>query len=183
MTRATQADSAPAKVVLERRVRPGAGAEFEAWVRELLDSAGRSQALEGASVLSARGEYVILLRFASQSDLHRWQSAPDTTALLARGARHSSAVEGVVRTGFETWFTLPGQPMPVEPPPRWKMALVTWAALFPLVLVLVAAVPPDVPFAINVALTTAIPTVLLTWVIMPRATRILHGWLYAGRAP
>jgi antibiotic biosynthesis monooxygenase (ABM) superfamily enzyme len=34
-------------------------------------------------------------------------------------------------TGLETWFTLPGAPGAVPPPP-YKMALLTWITIFPL---------------------------------------------------
>jgi hypothetical protein len=37
---------------------------------------------------------------------------------------------------METWFTLPGKPMPAKPPAKWKMALTTWVALLPMVVVL-----------------------------------------------
>ncbi|MEZ4588492.1 MAG: hypothetical protein R2909_19100 [Gemmatimonadales bacterium] len=166
--------------MLERRVRPGAEAVFETWTKALVDSAARSRALEGSTVLATvGGDYLILLRFASERELERWQSAPETQAMLASGDRHSEAVDRVVRTGFETWFALPGRSIPSRPPPEWKMALVTWVALYPLVAVLVPVVPAGVPFLLNVALTTAIPLVLLTWVVMPRLTKLLYGWLYA----
>jgi antibiotic biosynthesis monooxygenase (ABM) superfamily enzyme len=32
-------------------------------------------------------------------------------------------------TGLETWFTLPDKPMKA-PPPRYKMAVVTWLGVF-----------------------------------------------------
>ena len=41
-----------------------------------------------------------------------------------------------MRSGLDTWFTLPDMPAPVKPPPKWKMALVTWLALFPMVIAL-----------------------------------------------
>lgn len=172
----------PAKLILERRVRPGSEQIFEAWIRELMEATTRSHALEGSSVLTTQtGEYVILLRFTSPEELERWQRSPEMLALLARGDRHATAGDRIVRTGFETWFTLPGLPAPAAAPPPWKMALVTWLALVPQVIVLAKLVPPSVPFLANVAITTAIPVAVLTWVVMPRLTALLYGWLYAPR--
>src|SRR5207245_1202860 len=98
----------------------------------------------------------------------------------AKADAHSTAVDRAqIRTGLETWFTVPGLPAPPTAPPRWKMALVTWLALLPQVIILSHVVPKGFPFLLSVALSTAIPVAMLTWVIMPRLTRLLYGWLYA----
>jgi antibiotic biosynthesis monooxygenase (ABM) superfamily enzyme len=39
-------------------------------------------------------------------------------------------------TGLESWFTLPGQPR-TPPPPPYKMALLTWITIFPLITLVV----------------------------------------------
>jgi uncharacterized protein len=177
----------PVKIVLERRARPGARESFERWVEELVAMAARSPALQGSSVLTTGGgEYFVLLRFASQGDLERWQSSPEVVELLGRGDTLATAPDQpVVRTGLETWFTLPGLPAPPTAPPKWKMALVTWLALLPQVIVLGFLIPAELPLLVKVSLSTAIPVMMLTWVIMPRVTRLLYRWLYpaSGQPP
>jgi putative oxidoreductase len=42
-------------------------------------------------------------------------------------------------------------------------------------------IPPTVPFLANVAISTAVPVVTLTWCVMPGITRLLYSWLYAAR--
>ena len=91
-----------------------------------------------------------------------------------------SADQPLVRHGLETWFTLPGRPT-LPAPPKWKMAVVTWLALLPKVLVLGSLLPMDLPVVARAAVSTAIPVALLTWVVMPRVTRWLAPWLYARR--
>ena len=44
-------------------------------------------------------------------------------------------------TGLETWFTLPGRPG-AAPPPPYKMALLTWITIFPLITAIVAITGP-----------------------------------------
>ena len=63
-----------------------------------------------------------------------------------------------------------------EPQP-WKIAILTWLALLPQVVVLGLVIPADWPFPVAVTLSTAIPVAVLTWVAMPRLTRRLSGWL------
>ena len=38
--------------------------------------------------------------------------------------------------------------------------------------------PFGLPMLLDVALSTAIPVVMLTWFVMPALTRLLYGWLY-----
>ncbi|TMK76238.1 MAG: hypothetical protein E6G47_13720 [Actinobacteria bacterium] len=103
-------------------------------------------------------------------------------AQLEEGDAHSVAADQAqVKTGLETWFALPDMPLPRRAPPRWKMALVTWLALLPQIIVLSYLIPPlRLPFLAGTALSTALPVMMLTWVLMPSLTRLLYGWLYAG---
>ena len=154
--------SEPMKIVLERRVRPGAEPAFERWVQRLVEAASRSRGFEGASVMAAvqSGEHFILLRFATQSDLDHWRASPEVIGHLVEGDALSEAAQGrpLVRTG-----------------------LVTWVALLPQVILLAYLIPAAVPFLANAAISTAIPVVALTWFVMPGITRLLYGWLYAAR--
>ncbi|QJR34050.1 antibiotic biosynthesis monooxygenase [Gemmatimonas groenlandica] len=171
--------SPPAKLVIERRVRPGREREFEVWVRALIHSASAANAHEGSSVLDAGGgEYFVLVRFASPEALDRWRESDEVVALSADGDTLSTAVDWpIVRSGLETWFTAPGHRSRVAP--RWKMALVTWCALMPQVLLLSVVMPEGIPLVLGVGLTTAISVSMLTWVVMPRLTALLAGWLFS----
>jgi antibiotic biosynthesis monooxygenase (ABM) superfamily enzyme len=174
----------PAKVVIERRVRPGADAAFATWAERLTGSASRAPGHEGTSVLSATNDArFILLRFASQADLAAWQGSFEYSYLMHEADALSQSGAAIqVRSGFETWFTLPDLPMPAAPPPKWKMALLTWVSLLPMVIALGYVFAPfGMPFLAQVALTTAIPVSMLTWVVMPRLTRALYHWLYKGK--
>src|SRR5262245_6489658 len=124
MDRETRTGAQPVKIVLQRRAHAGSEREFEVWVRTLVEVASRTPSLEGSSVLTtSAGEYFILLRFASQSDLEQWVASPHVLELLRKGDALAVATdEPVRRSGFETWFTLPGTAPPNAPPPRWKMA-------------------------------------------------------------
>ena len=123
---------------------------------------------------------LILLRFASAAALDDWQGSAIYDALLRDADQISSAGEASqIRSGLETWFTLPDMPAPVRPPPKWKMAAITWLALLPMVITLAYVFAPlHLPFLLQAAVSTAIPVALLTWIIMPRVTRALYRWLY-----
>ena len=173
----------PVKIVIERLPRQGAEERLRVWAEEFVAEASRAPGHEGGSVLSGRGgRHLILLRFASPSALEAWQRSPRYESLLREAEAVSNAGdESQVQSGLETWFTLADRPTPMKPPPRWKMALVTWLALLPMVIALAFILAPlQLPFFLNASVSTAIPVVMLTWVIMPRVTRALYGWMYRG---
>ena len=67
-----------------------------------------------------------------------------------------------------------------DSPPRYKMALLTWAGAFPLltaVNVLLGPVLGALPLPGRTLLITGILIGLLTYVIMPRLTRLCATWL------
>jgi uncharacterized protein len=61
------------------------------------------------------------------------------------------------------------------------MALLTWITLFPLITLVVLALEPileELTRVPRLALTTAVTVPIMTWIVMPRVTRLLHRWLY-----
>jgi uncharacterized protein len=40
----------------------------------------------------------------------------------------------------------------------------------------------ELPMAVRLAITTALTVSLMTWVVMPRVTRLVGGWLYPTTA-
>ena len=175
-----ESDIKPVKVVIERLPKPGNDEAFRAWSERFVAEASRAPGHEGASVFSGGGPHLILLRFASSTALEGWQRSGVFDALMRDADAVSTAGdESQIRSGLETWFTLADKPTPMKPPAKWKMAMVTWLALLPMVIALAYVFAPlQLPFLVNAAVSTAIPVVMLTWVIMPRLTRALYGWLY-----
>jgi len=173
---ATSDDGAVVKIVYEWRVTAAAEVAFATWVHELLTHAERLVGLVGSSVLRSGDVHFVLLRFHDRVGFEAFEQHEATAALFERAERLADAAgPPQVRTGLETWFASPQRTTPA--PPRWKMALVTWLALLPQVLVL-AHVLPAMPFLLHAAVSTAIPVSMLTWVVMPRLSRWLAGWLY-----
>ena len=175
------AHTTPAKIVIERRARPGAEAALKSWAERFVAHAQTAPGHEGGSVLSAGPRsYFMLVRFASAEALANWQQSPAYASLMREAERVSTGdAAEQVQSGLETWFTLPDMPAPMTPPAKWKMALLTWLALLPLVVALGFLLAPlGLPSFIAAPVSTAIPVALLTWLIMPRLTRLFYRWLY-----
>jgi uncharacterized protein len=67
-------------------------------------------------------------------------------------------------------------------PPRYKLALLTWAGAYVVITVMLALLGPVIaswPLALRTFVLSVTMVVALTWVIMPRLTRLFGGWLQA----
>ena len=169
-------------MTIARSVAPGREGAFEDWSAALTRAAARRPGFLGAGLLRPGhvGEpWHVVFRFASAADLAAWDSSPERTEILATGESlvHATDVHRV--SGLETWFTLPGRTAPA--PPRWKMFLVSAAAIYLLNILLTAVYGGLIagwPVLVRAALVSVPVTALMTWVVMPRAARALATWLY-----
>jgi hypothetical protein len=175
----------PVTTTVTRRVQPGHEAAYEAFLAGISGAARTFPGYLGIEIFrpaaGAGGEYRTVYRFDSAAHLHAWLDSPERAAWLARAEPHAAGpMRTQVLTGLEGWFTLPAQPGAPPPPPS-KMALVTWATIFPLITLVVVATAPllgPLPLLARLAVTTGVTVPLMTWVVMPRVTRLLHPWLY-----
>ena len=87
-------------------------------------------------------------------------------------------------TGLELWFTPP--PGTVVPQPsRLRMAIVMIAVVYGLVSsigTIVARVMADAPAPLRLLITITVEVFLMTYVVMPRLTRVLARWIYPNGA-
>jgi antibiotic biosynthesis monooxygenase (ABM) superfamily enzyme len=180
-------DSGRVTTSITTRVKPGHEAAFEHLLDGMAAAASRFAGYEGVEIYRPTGngnEYRIVYRFDADRSLRRWLNSQERESWLERGRIHFAApMETQFLTGLESWFTLPsqqGQP----PPAPYKMALLTWVTIFPIITVVVLLTTPwlaAVTVIPRLALTTAITVPLMTWVFMPRVTRIFAAWLYPDR--
>jgi antibiotic biosynthesis monooxygenase (ABM) superfamily enzyme len=165
-------------------VAPGRDAEFERWARGIHAEASGHPGHMGATWLRAEGgrhRYYTVVNFADERRLKEWLESPERAEWIRR-------LDGIARecryhmTGMETWFSLPGEAVPT--PPRWKMALVTFCAVYPMSLVFQTVVSPAVgawPTALRALLFPLVLVPLLTYLVMPALSRMLRRWLYPAR--
>lgn len=175
----------PVTVTVARRVAPGKHAEFEKWLAGVLRAAEQFPGFLGGGALRpgrVGDDWHVVYRFASPAQLERWQHSPEREKWLARAEELMDEKGTQQVSGLETWFSLPGRTAPA--PPRWKMALVTLAAIIPLVMFMNMFLLPHVadwPMLARTLLFSGSLTTLMTWVVMPRMTRFFRRFLYGGR--
>ena len=83
-------------------------------------------------------------------------------------------------TGLEFWFDLPELPVNKHPSPH-KMALVLITVVYVLVIMLnplLAPVLVDTSLWLRTAVIVVLQVLLMTYLVMPRVTRLLHSWIF-----
>jgi len=174
----------PVTTTVTRRVKTGHEAAYEQFLEGIIGAASLFPGYLGVEVFrpeSPGSEYRIVYRFDAADHLRLWLDSDEHASWLERAEPH---VAGPMRTqfltGLESWFTLPGRPG-APPPPPYKMALLTWITIFPLITGVIVVLGPlleGVSLVPRLAITTAVTVPLMTWIVMPRVTRALRGWLY-----
>jgi antibiotic biosynthesis monooxygenase (ABM) superfamily enzyme len=179
----------PVTTTITRRVKPGHEAAYEEFLEGMIAAASRFPGHLGVEVFrpdAPGGEYRIVYRFDSAEHLRRWLASDERAAWLERAEPHAiGPIRTRYLTGLESWFTLPARPG-APPPPPYKMALLTWITITPLITGVVLALEPLLEeFALvpRLAITTAVTVPLMTWVVMPRVTLLLRRWLFPDHPP
>ena len=172
----------PVHIAITRRVRPGRETEFQEALHQFFKESFERSAVLGASMIvpapgSGAREFGILRTFRDEAErdafyasalYHSWE---ERARPLTEGEP-----EHRVLHGLEAWFRSPGAP------PLWKMAVVTFAGVYPLTSLLPHYFGKLLgswhPLVVN-AVVTALIVALLSWVLMPVLTRLFHRWLVA----
>jgi antibiotic biosynthesis monooxygenase (ABM) superfamily enzyme len=65
-------------------------------------------------------------------------------------------------------------------PPRYKLALLTWVAAYPIITVILGLLGPELaswPLGLRTLVVSVLMVATLTWLVMPGLTRLLRPWL------
>lgn len=172
-------------VVISRRVKPGCEADFEAFLAGVTAVCAQFPGYLGSNIFRPASaddpEYRVIFKFDQLSNLRRWETSEERQQWFTHAAALTESPPNIqVLTGLETWFTLPGKAA-IVPPPRYKMALVTWLAVFPLITLISTLLQRqlvELPIVFRVMVVTAIAVPTMTYLLMPQMTQLFAEWLY-----
>lgn len=180
--------------IITHQVRPDRIEEWEEWIKGITAVAAGYPGYQGLTVIRPKAgdnEYVNVVRFATYEDLRRLEQSPERAEWLRKlEPLVSQAPVYQTETGLEGFFMSPGQEA-IVPPPKYKMAVLVLAAIYPLILIVVpilgwifpgqayVAVPITIgpEFFVRTLVTAVILVILMTWVAMPQLTRWARPWL------
>lgn len=179
-----RADSITA--VIQHHVRADAAAAYEQWLQRIVPIAERFPGHRGVHVIHpAAGStlYTVTIRFDSLLHAEDWFQSAARGALLDEVRPLLESGENVQTvTGLEFWFHPgPGQ----KAVKRYKQFLLTLSVIFPLTMAvpwavqwMAVAVPVLRNTFVGHFVGAAVVVALMTYVLMPRITRRVAGWLY-----
>jgi uncharacterized protein len=176
----------PVTVSITRLVEPDRIPEVTRWVQSGVNLANRYPGFLGSGWVrgtASSREWHMLYRFADLETLSTWEHSDDRLRWLALGEGLVTESRVEKRTGIEGWFDVPHDAPATATPPRWKQAVSIWVGFFPVNLLLnlvFGSVFPwwaSFPMLPKILLSTVILTPIMTYWVLPLATRVLRPWL------
>lgn len=180
----TGAAAQPVSTQVTMTVPAAKVAQFEDLLQEVIAAARGFEGHLGVDVLRPEGggTYQIIFRYRGRTEHEAFMASEQRLNLVQRIEELLDGATGArVRSvdGWEGWFVNPGYAPPV-PPRRWKIAVITLAVLYPIVLGLLTSLRPLTggwPPPVGMLLVMALTIPLMTWVVMPWLTTRLGPWL------
>ena len=168
---------------------PAAGKEagWEQAIGELIRTSMSFPGHQGSIVLKpespSRPHYRVITKFDSVENMQQWYDSEERQQMVRQLAPFEDKAADIQQlTGFETWFTPPGASLSTAPP-KYKMFVVVWIAVYLTVLPiltflkpLTASLDPWTAGGVQSAVTVA----SMTWVTLPALSWIFRRWLYAA---
>ena len=177
-----------ATAVITHRVRDGQQEGYEAWLNEIgplcRSYPGHLDLQIIRPIPGLTATYTVIIRFDTREHLQGWMSSPDRKRLIEQ-VRPLLVQDDdfFIRSGLDFWFTPEGARAKV--PVRWKQFLVTWSAIFPLVLVIPLVVAMGlrqlgVPqnHYLDLLLSTGSVVWVMVYLVMPHYTKLIQRWLF-----
>lgn len=178
-----------ASVVITHHVSPAHQPAYEHWLTQIGPLCRASAGLLDWHIIRPIAGYTqtysVIIRYQNEDYLKQWLDSPQRQALIAQiTPLLAQADDYRVSSGLDFLFTSPQQPA-AQPPVRWKQFLLTWSAIFPLVslvssLLLPLLEQPSLPQSrlLHTFCITGVVVALMVYVVMPRYTRMVRGWLH-----
>jgi antibiotic biosynthesis monooxygenase (ABM) superfamily enzyme len=177
-----------ASVVITHRVSEASRAQYEQWLKAIGSLCKASKGLLDHHIIrpipGLSDTYSIFMRYDTEHHLKQWMESEDRKRLIAE-------VQGLligndtyhIKSGLDFWFVKEGEKSRV--PVRWKQFLITWSAIYPLVIGVPMVLIPLLRWlripehhATDMLLVTATLVFLMVYVVMPRYTRLVRAWLF-----
>jgi len=177
-------------LVIKHRVKAGQEASYEQWLRRIVTIASGQPGHLGVDVIRGKDGglhmFTSVLRFHSTQAMQSWMDSDERRQLVQEAAPMlADGDQTQVNPHNEFWFTPANEES--SPPPRWKQACVSFMVILPLTLLvpllwgpLFARVPSLSGYFISTALVTVTIVLLVVYLMMPAATRLMAPWLNAS---
>jgi antibiotic biosynthesis monooxygenase (ABM) superfamily enzyme len=178
----TAPNAEPVTVTVARVVRADRREAFEREAAAVLRVAAAFPGNLGATLLRPgpdSSEYHLVYRFEDDESLAVWENSAERREFLARMPGMVDNERYARVAGLDSFFT-----RPARPGPRWRLSLLTVAAVFAITSLLQQFVMPHLaswPLELRLLLSAVVVVAALGYLVMPALTRLFAGWLHPSR--
>lgn len=170
-------------LILEHNVKKGQEKRYKEWLAKIPEILRTAPGFVGRDIFPPSlpdRPYTIVLRFDSGAALRDWIDTDEHKTLRSESRDMLDQTDRpTVASGLDLWLD------PEPNPKRYKMLIVTVAAIFPLSILLpyllgpfFEAVAPSLKGSVvNGLIQTTLIVALLSYAVMPRLTHRLRRWL------
>ncbi len=178
-----------ATVVITHRVRNNRLDAYETWMETITPLCKAATGFLDWHIVrpipGITATYTVIICFDTPKNLKGWMESKDRKRLIkAVEPLLVGADDFSISSGLDFWFVPGGARAKV--PMRWKQYLITWSAIYPLVLFVPQIILPllhtlGVPSVapLNTLAVTAAVVFLMVYAVMPRYTRLAQKWLFS----
>ncbi|OJJ14864.1 hypothetical protein BKI52_40625 [marine bacterium AO1-C] len=172
-------------VVVSHFVKQEKAQAFEQALKQVIQKAKVYPGYEGIQIIQGKNkaeqEYVLLIRFDTEANYQTWAaSAPRNEWFEELKEYIIKESEIRYQEGIEFWFSMPETPT-IAAPKKWKMAILTWMVIYPLVLTLSTLVGfylHFLPTFLRILTVSLILVPLMTYLVMPQVTKTFAFWIF-----
>ncbi|MDM3870445.1 hypothetical protein QSV34_03645 [Porticoccus sp. W117] len=176
----------PLTMIVRHRVQPGKEEQFDQWSKGIRAAANTFAGFLGTEIIrplasdngQSGNEYACIIRFTEYGQLKAWIDSDLRRQWVSRASEFSiEPPREEYYHSLEFWFDTPKA---AAPPPRYKMALLSFLVIWVQVSLLVPLISGvmTAPFVVTAAVSVAVIVLLTTYLVMPLVTRLVKGWLY-----
>jgi antibiotic biosynthesis monooxygenase (ABM) superfamily enzyme len=181
-------DNQGASVVITHHILDSKQAEYEKWLDIIVPISKHAQGFIDLQVVRPIPKltfvYTVIIRFDTIENLKRWIESRDRKRFIEKAQPFFTKNDRYqISSGLDFLFNAAHENGQV--PVRWKQALVTWSAIYPISLLMPWIVFPFLRmlgFQVNHYLDSLIGSgcivLLMIYVVMPTYTSMIKKWLY-----
>ena len=172
-------------IAISHYVRQGMESAFEEALEKVIQQAKLFKGYEGIQIIKPNNkndnEYLLLIRFDEEANYRAWEHS-DIRKNWSKELHSYIHKESQVRhqEGLEFWFSSPGGVSP-KPPVKWKMALLTWMVIYPLIILFSMLATTYLGFLqppLRMLLVSMVLVSAMTYFLMPGITKLFAGWIF-----
>lgn len=175
-------------IAVSHFVKQGKEQAFEEALKQVIQQAKTFEGYEGIQIIQpnnkTENEYLLLVRFDNEVNYKHWEDS-EIRKNWFEELQNYIHKESQIRyqEGLEFWFSLPEMPTPV-PPTKWKMAVLTWLVIYPLILIFSTLVGMYLGFLhlfLRLLIVSMVLVSLMTYFLMPNVTKIFAFWIFTKK--